>query len=107
MQSDHLVVHDTASGLHATAEVTRREGDYAHVVADQFEGWVEVPENPAEPTPVLVCEDCGHMAEDPKTGMMYLADVKENECNHVENAELLAQAHRIKTGHSPRVERRA
>lgn len=107
MPPEYLAVRDTIADDAEVVPVVETVGDYARVEGDRIEGWVEVPDNPRAVEPYVLCKDCGHWEEHPSGDRMVRVDDKRRACNHVENARLLARIHRIQTGHSPSVERRA
>lgn len=106
MERDTLVVSDGDRREVCTVEETfSHNGTYARVEGDTISGFVEVPDNPAKPKHVLVCEDCGR---EPNPGHDEAPLRKENACEHRSNAELLADIHTAKRpSHEPRVEARA
>jgi hypothetical protein len=107
MERDTLVVSDGDRTEVVTVEETfSHNGTYARVEGDTISGFVEVPDNPARPKHVLVCEDCGREPNPASDEPGPLR--KENECTHRSNAELLRDIHTAKRpSHDPRVETRA
>lgn len=103
---DKLVVSD---GEHeevtTVSETTSYRGtELANATGDTLDGWVEVPDNPADPGARLVCHECGREEED-EMGNPAGPWVKDVTVGSRETAEVLADIHRVKSnGHEPRIE---
>lgn len=107
MERNELVVRKDGHAEVATVEETveTTSTTYARVEGESLSGWVEVPDNPASPSYVAICDDCGHMEEHPETSQEVLVDAKHNVCNHEGSANVLRDIHEAKRPtHSPRVE---
>lgn len=108
MTPDELVVRKDGLTEVATVEETveTTSTTYARVEGESLDGWVEVPDNPASPSYVVVCEDCGR---EPNPGSDEPGPLrKENYCNHEGSANVLRDIHETRRPtHAPRVERRA
>lgn len=72
----------------------------AKVQGGHIGGFVEVPENPKEPSFQVYCEECGHYEELPD-GRTELVDFKANTVNNEGSARVLADIHELKSGHNP------
>lgn len=108
MERNELVVSKDGHSEVCTVEETVETSStvYARVEGEHLGGWVEVPDNPATPKHVLICEDCGREPHpDPdKVGPLR----KENSLNHRGSAEVLKSIHEtLRPSHSPRIEKRA
>lgn len=108
MTPDELVVRKDGMKEIATVEETVETSStvYARVEGDRLSGWVEVPDNPASPKHVLICEDCGR---EPNPGSDRPGPLrKENYLNHEGSAQVLKDIHEaLRPTHNPHIERRA
>jgi len=108
MERNELIVSDsdTAEICSVVESVETAAATFAHVDGPTLSGWVEVPERPAEPKHVLLCEDCGREPTDVEDEVGPLR--KENALNSPHAAEVLRDIHTaLRPSHDPRIERRA
>lgn len=100
---DQVLVTDGSTEVAADVieTYTHRGIDVAKVQVRGQTAFVEMPDNPKQPTVTVACTECGH--DEMVDGETKRVDEKAHECTHEGNAELLARIHAIKTGHSPTV----
>lgn len=106
---EQLIVNDGQTKEVCSVEETVETSSttFARVQGDTISGWVEVPDNPATPNYVVICDDCGHFETREVQGIEteVLVDAKHNEVHSESNADLLRDIHEsLRPTHNPRTE---
>lgn len=106
---EQLIVNDGQTKEVCSVEETVETSSttFARVQGDTISGWVEVPDNPATPNYVVICDDCGHFETREVQGIEteVLVDAKHNEVHSESNADLLRDIHEARRPtHNPRTE---